>query len=140
MGMRLGEICALEWDDLSLEDKTITVNKAVQKIKSEVKINTPKTKSSIRTIRLCDECIRLLSELKANQMPKSKYIFPSTVTGEIRDTSASQEDYTEYKTGQVCREYAFTIYGTALRLYPLNKEWTLKPYRTCSVTQTQDLQ
>lgn len=41
-----------------------------------------------RTIRLCDECIRLLSELKANQIPKSKYIFPSTVTGEIRDTSA----------------------------------------------------
>ena len=87
-GMRLGEICALEWDDLSLENKTITVNKAVQKIKGEVKINTPKTKSSIRTIRLCDECIRLLSELKANQIPKSKYIFPSSVTGEIRDTSA----------------------------------------------------
>ena len=87
-GMRLGEICALEWTDLSLENKTITVNKAVQKIKGEIKINTPKTKSSIRTIRLCDECIRLLSELKANQIPKSKYIFPSTVTGEIRDTSA----------------------------------------------------
>lgn len=87
-GMRLGEICALEWTDLSLENKTITVNKAVQKIKGEVKINTPKTKSSIRTIKLCDECIRLLSELKANQIPKSKYIFPSTVTGEIRDTSA----------------------------------------------------
>ena len=87
-GMRLGEICALEWNDLSLENKTITVNKAVQKIKGEVKINTPKTKSSIRTIKLCDECIRLLSELKANQMPKSKYIFPSSVTGGIKDTSA----------------------------------------------------
>ena len=86
--MRLGEICALEWNDLSLENKTITVNKAGQKIKGEVKINTPKTKSSIRTIRLCDECIRLLSQLKANQIPKSKYIFPSSVTGEIRDTSA----------------------------------------------------
>lgn len=46
---------------------------------TKVKINTPKTKSSIRTIRLCDECIRLLSELKANQIPKSKYIFPSAV-------------------------------------------------------------
>lgn len=32
-GMRLGEICALEWTDLSLENKTITVNKAVQKSK-----------------------------------------------------------------------------------------------------------
>ena len=44
--------------------------------------------TEIRTIRLCDECIQLLSELKANQIPKSKYIFPSTVTGEIPDTSA----------------------------------------------------
>ena len=87
-GMRLGEICALEWNDLSLENKTITINKAAQKIKGEIVINTPKTKSSIRTIRLCDECIRLLSELKANQIPKSKYIFPSSVTGGIKDTSA----------------------------------------------------
>ncbi len=87
-GMRLGEICALEWNDLNLENKTITINKAVQKIKGEIKINTPKTKSSVRTIRLCDECIRLLSELKANQIPKSKYIFPSSVTGGIKDTSA----------------------------------------------------
>lgn len=39
-------------------------------------------------IRLCDACIRLLSELKANQIPKSKYIFPSSVTGGIKDTSA----------------------------------------------------
>lgn len=44
--------------------------------------------TEIRTIRLCDECIRLLSELKANQIPKSKYIFPSSVTGGIKDTSA----------------------------------------------------
>ena len=41
-----------------------------------------------QTIKKCDECIRLLSELKANQIPKSKYIFPSSVTGGIKDTSA----------------------------------------------------
>lgn len=44
--------------------------------------------TATRTIRLCDECIQLLSELKANQIPKSKYIFPSSVTGGIKDTSA----------------------------------------------------
>lgn len=129
--MRLGEICALEWTDLSLENKTITVNKAVQKIKGEIKINTPKTKSSIRTIKLCDECIRLLNELKANQVPKSKYIFPSSVTGEIRDTSAVTRRLHRIQAEQACREYASMIYDTALQPYPLNKEWTLKPYRTC---------
>ena len=43
-GMRLGEICALEWNDLSLEEKTITVNKAVQKIKGEIKTTHRKQK------------------------------------------------------------------------------------------------
>ena len=66
-GMRLGEICALEWNDLSLENKTITVNKVVQKIKGEVKINTPKTKSSIRTIRLCDRSEEHTSELQSQR-------------------------------------------------------------------------
>ena len=36
--------------------------------------------------------------------------------------------------------FVSAIYGTALQPYPLNKEWTLKQYRICSVTQTQDLQ
>ena len=44
--------------------------------------------TATRTIRLCDEFIQLLSELKANQIPKSKYIFPLSVTGGIKDTSA----------------------------------------------------
>lgn len=87
-GMRLGEICALEWGDLDIENKTISVNKSVRREGSKIVINTPKTKSSIRTIKLCDECVRLLIKLKEKQLIKSKYIFPSPITGELRDTAA----------------------------------------------------
>lgn len=87
-GMRLGEICALEWADLDIENKTISVNKSVRREGSKIVINTPKTKSSIRTIKLCDECVRLLVGLKEKQLIESKYIFPSPITGELRDTAA----------------------------------------------------
>ena len=36
-GLRLGEILALTWDDLDMKNKTISVNKQVQRIKSELK-------------------------------------------------------------------------------------------------------
>ena len=72
-GMRLGEICALEWNDLSLENKTITINKAAQKNqRRDSNQHTENKKAQIRTIRLCDECIRLLSELKANQITENQ--------------------------------------------------------------------
>lgn len=54
----------------------------------------------------------------------------STVTGEIRDTSAVTRRLHRIQE-QACREYAFTTCDTALQPYPLNKEWTLKPYRIC---------
>lgn len=87
-GMRLGEICALTWDDLDLQNKTISVNKSTQRVNGEIVVNTPKTKSSIRTIRLCDECINLLIGLKEKQVIDSKYMFPSPVTGGLKDTAA----------------------------------------------------
>ena len=86
-GMRLGEICALEWTDLDVENKTISVNKSVRKINGQLIITTPKTKSSNRTIRINDDLVDLLLAMKERQI-ESKYIFPSPDTGEIRDTSA----------------------------------------------------
>ena len=86
-GMRLGEICALEWTDLDVENKTINVNKSVRKINGQLIITTPKTKSSNRTIRINDDLVDLLLAMKDRQI-KSKYIFPSPETGDIRDTSA----------------------------------------------------
>lgn len=55
-GLRIGELCGLQMSDISLTDKTISVNKTVQRIydkskkKSYIHIGSPKTKSSERTI------------------------------------------------------------------------------------------
>ncbi len=88
-GLRLGEILALTWDDFNEEEKTITVNKQVQRINSELKVSSPKTEASHRTIRICDECVQNLILLKSRQARiDTRLIFPSPVTHDVRDPSS----------------------------------------------------
>lgn len=52
-GIRIGELCALRWEDIS--DSTITINKSMNRLKtengkSEIIIDSPKTNSSNRII------------------------------------------------------------------------------------------
>lgn len=69
-GLRVGEICALRWDDISLSDKTIYVHQTMQRVqnknndlpKTSVVITTPKSTCSIRLIPLPDVLTQLMSE------------------------------------------------------------------------------
>lgn len=55
-GARIGELCGLQMKDISLTEKTISINKTVQRIydkkkgSSYVHIGPPKTKSSVRIV------------------------------------------------------------------------------------------
>lgn len=62
-GMRIGEVCALQWEDISMEDRTIHVTKALQRLKNldekeisktKILIGTPKSERSIRYIPMTD--------------------------------------------------------------------------------------
>ena len=66
-GTRLGELCSLKWADFDFGDRTVTVNRTVQRIMAEGYITktvlmetAPKSESSKRTIPLTDEMIKLL--------------------------------------------------------------------------------
>lgn len=73
-GLRIGELCALGWDDISLEDNTIYVHRTMQRIqstdythpKTKILISTPKSLCSIRTIPLNDEISKILQIKKGN--------------------------------------------------------------------------
>lgn len=68
-GVRIGEMIALNWNDLDFEKKQIRINKTLS-IKVEGKkyiITTPKTKNSIRTIDLDDELFNRLVEHYNNE-------------------------------------------------------------------------
>lgn len=65
-GFRLGEILALKWKDIDMENHSITVNKAVGYSRSDGEfIKPPKTEHGYRTIQLEAFCFKYLAEWKA---------------------------------------------------------------------------
>ena len=52
--MRIGELLALTYNDINLEEKTISINKSYQRLKGKDMITQPKTPKSIRVITMPD--------------------------------------------------------------------------------------
>lgn len=64
-GLRRGEICGLTWDDIDFENHIITVNKALYHITDKgATLDTPKTTTSNRSLKLCDEVFTYLNRLQ----------------------------------------------------------------------------
>lgn len=71
-GMRIGEICGLLWSDIDVESGIIKVRRTVQRIyvidgetrHTEILIDTPKTKNSIRDIPMTTELYKIIKPLK----------------------------------------------------------------------------
>ncbi|MFA9239861.1 MAG: tyrosine-type recombinase/integrase [Candidatus Paceibacteria bacterium] len=72
-GMRTGEITALKWENIDLENKTISVkatrNKGIE--------TTPKTKSSIRDVDILDVLIPYIENHLKYNIDESPYVFTS---------------------------------------------------------------
>jgi len=67
-GLRMGEILGLTWNDISFENKTLTVNKSRSHTKRiGMFTKYPKNKSSIRKINIPDTLVKLLMEYKVYQ-------------------------------------------------------------------------
>ena len=71
-GLRIGEICALQWDDIDTSRGVLNVSRTIQRIYisnegkrySEVIIGTPKSRNSMREIPIARELLRTLKPLK----------------------------------------------------------------------------
>lgn len=72
-GMRIGEVCALQWGDISMKFHTITVRHTVQRIKNpdlhspiktKVVIDSPKSDCSCRTIPLMPDLSALCAQFR----------------------------------------------------------------------------
>ncbi len=64
-GIRRGELCGLEWQDIDLENKTLTVRQSVVDLKGFGKITKdPKTETSKRTITMSQTLVDCLTEYK----------------------------------------------------------------------------
>lgn len=83
-GVRIGEACALSWSDIDYDKREIRINKTLTRVSNtEWTINTPKTKTSIRTIPLTKALeIVLEAQKKQNSLlfdnPFERHIFLNT--------------------------------------------------------------
>ena len=83
-GLRRGELLALLWTDLDVENMTISVTKQVNRINGELKVSQPKTRNSVRTIPIPRQAVELLIA-EHEKHPDSPYMFPSPKTGTMYD-------------------------------------------------------
>ena len=69
-GLRIGELCALKWADIDLMNRTNSVSKTIQRIKShnctQLVITEPKSISSVREIPIPDCILPLLKKFCSN--------------------------------------------------------------------------
>lgn len=98
-GLRIGEICALKWKDISLEEQYLFVHQTMQRVqtkengdsKTTVIISTPKSDCSIRKIPIPSEIFQLLKKLKKQE---SAFV----LTGLVHDYMEPRTMQNRFKT------------------------------------------
>lgn len=80
-GLRRGEVSALLWSDVDLQNKTITVNKSYDF--RENKVKTTKTAAGIRVIPIPEILVSFLKSAEKN----SVYVCPCTNGGVMRESA-----------------------------------------------------
>lgn len=85
MGIRIGEISALQWKDVNFDDEIIHIEKTMQrlkvfdtesKVKTRIVIDTPKSQKSIRDIPIPSFLLELLKKYKAKN---ENYLLTGTI-------------------------------------------------------------
>lgn len=90
-GIRIGELCALKWEDIDFKKNCLNINKTIQRVyikgkdknTSKVIITTPKTKNANREIPINKDFLEILKKVKSNKehyvlSGSEKYIEPRT--------------------------------------------------------------
>lgn len=75
-GVRIGELCGLQWGDIDFGQHTVTIQRTVERIanldpaattKTKIVITKPKTNASIRTIPLPDHLLRYILRFRKSE-------------------------------------------------------------------------
>lgn len=76
-GLRRGEIAGLQWGDLDMLTGELHISRQATTVHGRISLSTPKTKSSIRTIILPPDIVKILAEYK--KKVNSRWMFPSPI-------------------------------------------------------------
>lgn len=102
-GLRIGEVCALSWDDIDFERQIFHIRSTVARVKSmdsgvnsKLIIDKPKTKSSLRDIPIPSKLLTILVSMK--KQSKGKYVVSA------ENSFVSPRTY-EYRYHKILDEY-----------------------------------
>ena len=74
-GLRRGELLGLRWEDINFETCELSVRREYTTLGSEYIVSTPKTKASVRTIKIPQSVARIFKEYR--KTVDSEWVFPS---------------------------------------------------------------
>ena len=105
-GLRRGEICALQWDDLNFNTGELQVKRQVHRVKGELAVSEPKTKASNRSVILPPPVLKVLSDYKTEI--NSTWMFPSPLNNDSpRDPAAVRKRLTAILERAGCKRARF---------------------------------
>ena len=122
-GLRLGELMALQWDDVDLVTGELRINKQVNLVGSKLVISEPKTKAAVRTLILPPSVRKVLAEYKTRV--NSRWLFPSPKRKTYRlFPRQSGDGSTHCWSMRDVGKCAFRICAILLQPMPWPMEWT----------------
>lgn len=93
-GLRRGELLALLWSDIDLDNQTLSVTKAADMPTNATTIKKPKTRAGIRTVPIPNAILPALQWAKSET--KSMYVCPNMTTGGIMSAQAYGQAWRSY--------------------------------------------
>jgi integrase len=93
-GLRRGELLALLWSDIDLDNRTLSVTKAADMPTNATTIKKPKTRAGIRTVPIPNAILPALQWAKNET--KSLYVCPNMTTGGIMSAQAYGQAWRSY--------------------------------------------
>jgi len=109
LGLRVGEALALTWDDILWNRCAIKIHSTLIRMSNEPTTyiqDTPKSKTSKRTIPLSDRCMEVLQRLK-DRKPFTRYVFSS---GSGQDLPYSYSSV-EFHIRHLCKDLVISYKG-----------------------------
>lgn len=67
LGLRPGEVLGLQWSDIDLEERTLSVRRSLKRENNQLRLGPPKTNGSIRTLKMSEQLTSVLSRHAAEQ-------------------------------------------------------------------------
>ena len=147
-GIRIGELCALQWEDFDISQTTVKIRKTMQRIqntangacsKTRIVITEPKSQCSIREIPLPSFVVNIARQFVSN--PKSyiltgsnRYIEPRTMQNHfkayVKDSGISDANFhaLRHTFATRCVEVGFEIKSLSEILGHANVNITLNRY------------